>query len=72
MTPRIGKRHCKIVIVTRGLVNVTADQQATLRFSLEKGEGLRNKTTNVSEATYPGALRDDLVSFVEGEVAVRQ
>ena len=43
----------------------------TLRVGLEKGEGLI-KTTNFSEAIPVSALRDDLVPFVEGEVAVRQ
>ena len=44
----------------RGWVN---GGQATLRFGLEKGEGLRKKTTNVSEATYPGVCTSQRSRF---------
>ena len=54
----------------RGWIN---GGQANLRFGLEKGEGLKKKLSMFQKPLIPvSALRDDLVSFVQGEAAVRQ
>ena len=52
----------------RGWIN---GGQANLTFGLEKGEGLKKLPMFQKPLIPVSALSDDLVSFVEGEVAVR-